>query len=93
MSGVDTIVVTGASGFIGAHVVKVQFALCIEGQGLRLDAPQDRRSAPLEPIGMRLLTRDVLIAALAMGEEGEQVALCPAGYKEPRSLAQTPGSP
>ena len=26
MSGVDTIVVTGASGFIGAHVVKV----CVE---------------------------------------------------------------
>ena len=48
---------------------------------LRLDAPEDGRTPTLQSIGMRVLTDQVFVAALAMGHDSAEIGLGP-GYRE-----------
>ena len=64
------------------HRVEGQSPVRREVEGLGLDPPEGGRPARLGPVAVRPLSGDVLVAAPAVGEEGEQVALGPARHEE-----------
>ena len=75
------------------HRVEGQGAVRGEVDGLGLDSPEGGRSARLGAIAVRTLPGDELVAAAAVGEEGEQVALGSARDEERRFGARDLGRP
>ena len=61
---------------------KVERAVRLVVQRLRLDAAEHRRPAAFVLVGMALLADDVFVAALAVGEQSQKVALRPAADEE-----------
>ena len=67
----------------GGDAGQRQAAIGIMVQRLRLNTAQHRRTTGLPLVAVRFLTDDVLVAALAMAHERDQVALRAAGAKKP----------
>ena len=59
----------------GLDPAEIERAIRLVVQRLRLDAAEHRRSAAFVLVGVPLLADDVLVAALAMGQQREQIAL------------------
>ena len=51
-------------------------------QRLRLHAAEHRRTTALPAVAVRHLTDDVFVTALAVGEDGAQIALRASGHKQ-----------
>ena len=70
------------------HAIQIQRAVRLVIQRLRLNAAEHRRATAFVLVGMALLADDVLIAALAMRQQAEQVALRAARDEQGRLLPQ-----
>ncbi len=73
------------------HRVQRQGAIGRLHQRLRLDRAQHRRAAALELVGMRLHADEVLVAALAMRHQRQQIGLGAGGCEQPALEAQIVG--
>ncbi len=58
------------------------------GHGQSLDAAEDRGARPLVVQDVRVPVEDDLLAGPGLGEDGDQVALCPRGDEEGSLLAR-----
>jgi hypothetical protein len=72
-SGTREMVVVGLDR--SGHLPQIEGAIRTELQGLRLDAAQYRRATAFVFVGVRLLADDVFVPALAMAQQGDEVAL------------------
>ena len=76
----------------GRDFVQRQGAVRCGVDGLRLDAAEYRRAAGFIEIVMRALADDILFAALAVAEQGDQVGLGAGGQEDRGFFARQLGS-
>ena len=81
----------------GLDVGEIERSIRLVVERLRLDATEHGRASAFELVGVGLLSDDVLVAALTMGHQREQIALRAAGHtKHPghtELLADLTGTP
>ena len=87
--GAGKVLVVGLDGRF--NIRQRQSAVALVVQRLRLHAAKHRGTATLPAVAVRVLAHDVLVAALAMRQDGAQVALRAGRHKQGGRKAQHAG--